>query len=1183
MIQVNIETTSRKLFKFEIDQTKYVHDLKKIIQNEEGTPANNQCLIFKYAFLDDATKLNECIHENNQTLLLTRKDRSLLLYSSIILEKSTLIDHIRQSIIDLSTKPNEHYVKNLIIEAFAYLNINLDIETTDELFSLILSIFSQYSQLCSKMLGQFLEQSKLNSNHIIITASFLSFMRHKYTQIPISNYDSFISDALHQILAQIPKSNTNLIIFGFKIPFQFQHRFVIDIVSLVELTKEIVLSLYPYIFEQKFASKTNIDFLIKDMHNADLLKILPESIFTENNLLMNLSSDTISYIIPYLSEPTFRKILEIIQTYYDKKRNITNSFAKSIINKCIKFNISIKNKDFLLEKLLPCDLTPELWKFIEKNNILLPKSLVLNIKSFPSSEIALKFASNPKTLPQKVLEEGLLNVTDFSIYSKILETNNFECEVFKKIEFWYHIVSIVSNDVPQQLIDRFLFYFQKYIKPTDFNKIFTDMIFHHYPPSQTESSFLVYIFKNLQKTYRDVYFGDMKNTLKRVFANKKLIPPVSLCELFDFKVISSQMRQQKPNPYVLYLYEFSYKKSFSSYVTSLSILPQETKNDNDVIEFIEKNGDLSLLHKMDQSKLSLIMCSFLYTSNKDNTVVDGLTKETILPFIAISLNYLKLLKGKVLRSSDSIIKMFLEGCMFLSNNESHLLIASIDSIISNIKYLSYEKKWLQNALFQTISILTSMLLKGEYKANKSLLLKAIFNFSCENRNAFIQEKTLLLMNNYGIDLLKFSIDNFSQIKQDVLKGNELNMSLLNTNNMTNLIANNISSKKSKEIAINTMRFINNNCPHAPQVNCNENIIKILHVEIKEKKWENVLEIVEFMKNQKIKLDEGIFAKYPVPINIHDKIFSNNAQNMKNALNIIEDILKDPKPEENKEIFLSLFKVLMQDKVIAINYFTTQFEKYASNSKLDPSIIIKKLSNWLQNKKDIFLESLHRSYTYNPNDNCFYKRLNVPKLPQSELGNSIISKLYKVKNYQAFVCLTNIASCFPFLFASNTKQLIDIVLQVFESNFHVIFESENENEKMISKNTVIAAYAFINSALYSLQVMQTFVFYVFNNINAFTDYQICAISVLMASLFETKFIQFIIFSLSLKYNFIGIINNLLQKNLKKSQEFINCYKIFLYFLLESYYYVIRILYPKGDILNYTSGINYTQCSLIKLKM
>lgn len=327
MIQVNIETTSRKLFKFEIDQTKYVHDLKMIIQNEEGTPANNQCLIFKYAFLDDATKLNECIHENNQTLLLTRKDRSLLLYSSIIFEKSTLIDHIRQSIIDLSTKPNEHYVKNLIIEAFAYLNINLDIETTDELFSLILSIFSQYSQLCSKMLGQFLEQSKLNSNHIIITASFLSFMRHRYTQIPIKNYDSFISDALHQILAQIPKSNTNLIIFGFKIPFQFQHRFVIDIVSLVELTEEIVLSLYPYIFQQKFASKTNIDFLIKDMHNADLLKILPESIFTENNLLMNLSSDTISYIIPYLSEPTFKKILEIIQTYYDEKRNITNSFA----------------------------------------------------------------------------------------------------------------------------------------------------------------------------------------------------------------------------------------------------------------------------------------------------------------------------------------------------------------------------------------------------------------------------------------------------------------------------------------------------------------------------------------------------------------------------------------------------------------------------------------------------------------------------------------------------------------------------------------------------------------------------------------------------------------------------------------------------------------------------------------
>ncbi|KAK8844404.1 hypothetical protein M9Y10_024262 [Tritrichomonas musculus] len=1183
-MKINIQTTEGKSFQFEVDKIKSVQDLKKLIQKEEGTPVNNQILIMGYKFIDNNIKLDEYLNEE-QTILLTRTDRSLLLSSSIIFDNSTFIDRIHQCIIDLNKGQSKYDVTNILIEASAFLDINLDIETITELFSLILTCFSKFPQLCSTILGQFLEQSKLNSNRIIISASVLSFYVHYCPQIPIINYESFVSDSLQQIKTQVPKSNGNLEIFGFQIPSQFQLNFVIDIVSLTKLTEEIVLNLYPYIFGQKITSKTNIDFLISDIQKSGLFHVLPESIFTEDNLLLNLSPNSISIIIQNISEQTFRKIQQTIEIYIEERNDLTNSFSNSILNKCVECDILIKNIDKLISKLIPGDLKPNIWKYIDKNNILLSKKLALSIKDFPNSLVALKLAPQPEKLPQKVLEEGLLTSPDISIYDRVLASDQIECEVFKTSQFWYHIQSIVSDNfdsISHETIDRFIFYFQKFIKPNIFSDFFTDMVFHHYPPNQKESSFLVYLFKKLPSRYQDAYFYKRNIPLARAIEQQKSLPPVCLCQLFDFLSYQYQMNPESVSPYVLYLYEFSYKKCYSSYMTSLRVMPQDDKNDADLIDFIVKKGDLSLLPKMDEGKLSLIMCALLYTSNKDSTVVSGLTRETILPFIAICLNYLKFLKIKVLRSSDSIIKLLLEGCMFLSNNENPLLIASIDSILTNIHLLKNEKKFFQNALFQMIDILLHTLLSGEYKADKTLLLRTIIQLSCDNSNDFMQEKSLLLMNQYGIDLLKFFIDNFTQIDHEKLRENLLNLSLFDEFEMDILIMSNLSDPKSKDTLINTICFINNNCQYAPQINCRESIAKIIHAAIEEERWKDVVEIVKFMKYQRIEFTENLFKNSSIPANIYNEIFGNNSTILNDVWELISNILNDPKPELNKEIFLSLFKVLMEDEAIAMNYFATQFEKYTPHYDMEPYIIIGKLSIWIQKKYDIFLKSLHRCFVFNPENNRFCKKLNIEELPQSELGNSIISKLYEVNNYQSFVCLKNIASCFPFLFAGNTKHLFDCVLQAFENHLSVIYESENEEEKMISTKTVTAALIFLHSTLYSTKVIQAFVSFVFENIGAFSDYQFCVISHILKSLFETSNVKYVTFSLSLKYNFIENITHHLQRNHQKSSEFIYFYKISLYSLLNTYYKIVDDLYPRKNIFKKAIGLNYTPMYIDQIK-
>lgn len=193
--------------------------------------------------------------------------KSLLLKSSKIFKNSTLIDRIHQSVIDLRTDPPEDEVEILLNESISYLDEEIDLLTSSELFSLILSIFSNFPELSMKKFKKILKKSKSDSNHIIITASIICHMLHEHPRIKFtSDYESFINESYSQILPQISKSEEKpLMIFECKIDKQFKADFILDVFLSTSLTKQKVADIFPFVFSFKSTSYTKLNYFINDV------------------------------------------------------------------------------------------------------------------------------------------------------------------------------------------------------------------------------------------------------------------------------------------------------------------------------------------------------------------------------------------------------------------------------------------------------------------------------------------------------------------------------------------------------------------------------------------------------------------------------------------------------------------------------------------------------------------------------------------------------------------------------------------------------------------------------------------------------------------------------------------------------------------------------------------------------
>ena len=327
--------------------------------------------------------------------------KPLLLQSSTIFKNPKLIDCIHQSIIDLKTSPPEEEVIILLKDAISYLDTEISFKKASEIFSLILSCFSNFPDASSLSIDQLLSTFKSNSNHLIITASVLSYMVHEYPHIKIPDYESFASDCFSHIFKQIKKSDEKpLKLFKLKIPSKFKIDFIVDIILLTKLNEKIVANIYPYIFSHNSISNTKLNYFISDITKKNLLTIIPESEITKDSKFLNFSNENLSNFILITSKQTFSNILPQIEDQFLKITSINHDLSVSLIKKCIEYEIKLKSINILIKFLKPDDLNEEFWIYFDKNDIILPENLVEQIVDFPDSVNILKIVPRPEKLPK---------------------------------------------------------------------------------------------------------------------------------------------------------------------------------------------------------------------------------------------------------------------------------------------------------------------------------------------------------------------------------------------------------------------------------------------------------------------------------------------------------------------------------------------------------------------------------------------------------------------------------------------------------------------------------------------------------------------------------------------------------------------------------------------------------------
>lgn len=175
--------------------------------------------------------------------------------------------------------------------------------------------------------------------------------------------------------------------------------------------------------------------------------------------------------------------------------------------------------------------------------------------------------------------------------------------------------------------------------------------------------------------------------------------------------------------------------------------------------------------------------------------------------------------------SQNIIDLIIEACRKLANNDNSLMIASIDSILSNMNYLFNPRYFPLGVTLEMTTILVELLLNKSFKGNQSLLLLIIFRLSSENSDPLIQEFTITFVQRNVDSLFNFIVKNLSLIvNNDLFDGYQLNMNLFDSAKISNFFSNLIDNymsisdvicllKSTQDIVPNCILKITKCCQH----------------------------------------------------------------------------------------------------------------------------------------------------------------------------------------------------------------------------------------------------------------------------------------------------------------------------------------------------------------------------------
>ena len=1031
-------------------------------------------------------------------------DRSLLFETSYIFDDSNLVDRIRQSLIDLEVDPpSEEEVQDLLHEAITYIDKDLPINTAVDLFLLISSCFSHYPSQLLPVFTELFKTATSNAYHIIVTSSVISVLTHAQPPLSLPDYHSFVDDSLKQILPQIQNAEEgSLKVFDHEIPIQCRPNLIINLLCASTLTKQLLSDFAPYIFSQKMEqTNSRLNWLVKDISKAGLITVLPESALTNNFLFTKLSPDDLAEIIPNLSEDTFKNVFPRFEEIIIKNKNINSHFSLSFLKKCCDLNMTLGPIGKILDSLSASDLTPQIWDYLKKYDFTLPEKIANEIKEFPDPIFAFKIMPKRENLPQEVLTRALMETTNVHTYEIAFRNANIVCPVLSTPEFWLHILSVYSNS--NERSDRFMIpfsrYFQNSVKEENVNEILDKIIFAHSPPQAKDCSFAFLLIYRLSNQYKQIYKSPehTKSLLQKV-AETKMVPSTQFWKLIFQIDPLYQLIQSNPDPVLLFGYSVICRQIARAPLLNTVTVPGQTDASNrDLFDFLthpqrdmEMNFDLKA--DMKPEAISLIADALLFTvaqayrrgRNTDHPqqfIIKGLTKENILPFLAVICEYANtserrddiLFETFNVFKAPEMISILIEACNYLANNNSPILTTSIDRFLPCL--LDFSSQPLYPFILELLKVLVPLLLRNEYMADKKKLMISIIRLSSPGPSSLrrqfgnrdfifgnrLNQATPQEVNQffglYGIDLFEFFIKHLSDIKQkDAIGHLQFNLKVFDATKVAPLIVNSIQSSTSTQDIIDLIHFVDRNCSNVPTLTFEntENITRVLHDSINEKKWNEVMLISQFMKKHNLKKELLTFINEPIQHNIKVTLMADLPIDQVSLDDLLSVLISDPQPETDKLLYDIMFRKLTQDQSIATDYITTLFEKINDKISFTETLLLTLYYKEYQTFGDTFIKSLNRSYTMPSGTTTFILKPECEFMtkPISELGLSLISKLYtivaeKTDNFQAFVWLRSLAAAFPFLFMDNTEQVFTSILPALD-NISLIYTLPQMSEALV---------------------------------------------------------------------------------------------------------------------------------------
>ncbi|KAK8892637.1 hypothetical protein M9Y10_029876 [Tritrichomonas musculus] len=985
-------------------------------------------------------------------------EKHLLLPTSTPSKNFSLISEIYQSIIDLQWNPPENEIQTLLADSLSFLDKDLDIKTTEEIIYLIFECYSNIKNKKKEFLQEICENSKKNANRLILFASIISLNEKELNDDQIRN---LISDISKQILKHIKLKNQKLIIFGHEISQTFKNNFIYNIISRIKTSDKVVSTFYSFILEQTNISKEKSDKLFQKAINANFITSFSEDVLADERYFDKFSKDNIISMLPKITAKTFDKLLKLIKKTFSEKDDWSPDFFNSIFEKCVEFDVDFKCNQipFFFELFDQKTMKSSYWKYLSKNEVTFQDLFISDID---------------------VITQCLLETNDTFMYKFIpeIDFDGKESKIIPEKKFWIHIFDVFSSSkekYTEPLYKPFVIMFEQFVDIDNSYEYIEAMILSKFPTTETGNQFLIDFLNGLNSEYKEA-FNQNRVILLTLISDLNVFPLPSFWNIFDNEFIEQNFGGEVEinDPVISYAYYFITCKSHSKTIGHFLIQP--LTDESSAIEFIKKN-DLNYMVNMNNDSLFLIIAALLYTEQEIKPEIYGLTKVTILPFLAISFNFLSMKNDdNYFPLSNEMQKLLIDACKYLVLADSTLMNESINSILVHFDFLL---KNFNEIAFEMIEILFDQLNDDAYKADGTFLLKTIFEMQKMHST---NEDVQLFFEKFGINLIKcvLKIDDFYK-----LRNIKFDLKIFNIKTVSSILIESIQNTMHYNQVINAINIINNSN------------IKIQDIKIILKKIDlnKIFQKALFRKKIHDLTSLSVFCyRYKCSQSFVNQCFNTDINFLKSQ-NFTFQILYD-------------FLISKSKSIVKKNYFEVFFEKICSDFVVKPKTILEKYSAEYDKYGDDFIKALLSNFVYNPIDEEFVKLPHVSR-SEDDCKYFFLSVLFneaesKSSTYETFSNLYNFISTFPFIFkGKNINNIFNAVLPALD-NFDLYFTIENsdrENVNLLKRS--LSAFYCLYASLYSPKVLDSFFPWLFKNIVDFTPTQAFSILYILISLFNTE--------------------------------------------------------------------------------